>query len=98
MEPIDTANQLKAEIDDLKRFIYAVDANQITRGSGRKDINVLFKVTTAKSISIFGSRSFGIGSHKAEIEVPDMLLSEVSKQAKALLGNKENELNNLFKI
>ena len=65
------ANDLKSRIKEVKQFleVFKESAN-IKRGSGSTDIDGWFKIETKKRISILGTRWFGLGSHKAEIDIP----------------------------
>lgn len=65
------ANDLKARINEVKQFLQVFkESANVKRGSGSTDINGWFKIETSKKISILGSRWFGLGSHKTEIDVP----------------------------
>ena len=95
-EDIKKAERLAKSINDMKYFIntFNEEAN-IVRGSGSRDINGVVKIQTDKNISIFGSRWFGCGTHKVELELPVGMISVIEKCYKEKLKELENELEQL---
>lgn len=79
-QKISKINQLNDQIRDVEYAInvFRPEAN-ITRGSGSKDINGIIKIERKTRLSIFGSRWFGVGTHKTEIELPSTMVEDIQK-------------------
>ena len=84
---LETAKELAKEISDLEYFIMTMDAKQVERGSGKKDISAFVNIKTTKEYSIFGYRLFGCGSHASTIIVPDTVIVEITLASKVRLEN-----------
>ena len=90
------ANKLQEEIDKIEYFLKTIDPDKnVKRGSGEWDIDVVIKTKTTKEFSILGSRWFGLGSHKEEIEFPNELMFSLYELCLERLLNKRDELKNL---
>ncbi len=71
-------------ISEINNFLRVIDPDKnLKRGSGSWDINAIFKIETINKFKIFGSRWFGLGVSRQEINIPneliDILHSEVLK-------------------
>jgi len=98
-EKIGRINQLDNQIRDIEHAIriFNPQAN-IIRGDGSKDIHSIIKIERKSRVSIFGSRRFGVGTHKIEIELPSSMVSDIEKIMLSRLNELRIELNNLLNL
>lgn len=69
-ENIRKANDLNKRINEVESFLLVfMESANVRRGNGN-DITGFIKTKTTKEISFIGSRWFGCGTHKTEIEIP----------------------------
>lgn len=95
-ETLHICNDLQKSISELEYFLLVFDANKnVVRGSGSKDINGILKIKTTTSISILGSRWFGIGSHKTDLEIPFDLIDPIEQVFKERLDSLKRTFNSL---
>lgn len=95
-EKLETAKELAKEISDLEYFIQTLDAKQVVRGNGKKDISAYVNVKITKEFSIFGYRVFGMGSHVSTIPVPDSAILEIVLASKVRLENLKEKYASLW--
>jgi hypothetical protein len=95
-EKIKKAQDLQQRIDDINEFLMVFDANHnFRRGDGSKDIRGIVKIKTKKTISIFGTRWFGCGTLKKEIDIPFDMVNGIWAQWLHSLKLLEDELKGL---
>lgn len=92
IENIDKAIQLRDEIKDLEHFINRV--LNIDEVSIKHISCGLVKYTETK-YTLFGSRYFGLGSHKQEVNIPNTLLNDIKSISELRLKHLKDELNAL---
>lgn len=94
---IDKINQLNDQIREIEYAIniFKPEAN-IIRGSGLKDIQGVIRIQHKSRLSIFGSRWFGWGTHKMEIELPSAMVEDIEKMLICRYDLLRSELNSLL--
>ena len=95
---LELANLLTKEIEELDRFIYALDVDLSDWFRETKNVKGIITKTveTKTTYKIFGRRFFGIGALEHTIEVPTSTISALVVQAKEIRTAKQTELKNLF--
>ena len=83
---INKINLLHKETIEIQYFLKAITGNE-------KPEHEKAKIKIKKLYSIFGSRFFGCGTHKQEIEVPKSIIHIISESAEILLKQKQKELD-----
>lgn len=97
MEKLRQANELQAKIKDLEEFLHVINPKlNVQRGSGQWDIGVVIKTKINKSLSIFGSRWYGLGHREEEIRIPNTVIDELHSVFKTKLNALKEEFNNLI--
>lgn len=96
-QKIKKINELQKQISDLEYAInvFKPEAN-ITRGNGVKDIHGIIKIERKTQLSILGSRWFGVGTHKTEIELPSPMVDDIQKMMECRCNLLRAELNVLL--
>lgn len=86
------ANELEKEIKEVKYFLTTI-------GNTSKEFEehkiAFVNIETKRTISFFGSRSFGCGSHNSNIVIPNVTLDLLVNAIKYRLHLLEVELDNL---
>jgi hypothetical protein len=95
-EKLETAKDLAKEISDLEYFIETLDAKQVIRGSGKRDISAFINIDTKKEFCILGFRLFGMGSQHSSVIVPDSVIVEIILSAKVRLENLKEKYASLW--
>lgn len=95
-EKLELANELSKEIKELEYFITTLDAKQIERWNGRKDISAFLNVKTTREFSIKGFRLFGMGSHVSTYICPDTVIKEIVLASKIRLENLKEKYATLW--
>lgn len=89
---IERINEINRIISDLKYFHETIDV----WAEIPSQTKAIIKVKIDKSFSFFGSRYFGVGTHKSEISVPPTLIKELVMLNYKQIEQYENELNQLL--
>lgn len=98
MDKLQLINKLAEEIRDLEHFIHTLDIGKPEkRGNGLFDTNAIITKKELKSVSIFGSRYFGAGTHEQSITVPNTMIIDLVKLAKTQLRALQTEYNSYLK-
>lgn len=83
----------RKEIRELENFLFVLDTCK--RSNARQsNIHGVIKVKTTKQVSVFASRWFGLGTHKAEIEIPDCIIEDLEM----VLHNKLDGLKKYYEL
>lgn len=92
---LERANKLFSEIRELQHFLFVVfEFNK--KDTSIPSVNCFMKKTIEIKVSLFGSRKYGCGTHKQEIQIPNELRNEIRDLAEKLLREKEDEYKNIF--
>jgi hypothetical protein len=91
-EILTRANELEKEIKEIEYFLTTLG---ITDKKHSKFKSAFISIENKKTISLFGSRYFGYGSHNSNIIIPSVLLEDLVKVVKKRLYSLEKEYKNL---
>jgi hypothetical protein len=93
---LNKAIKLFSEIRDLQHFLFVVtEFNK--KDTSTPSVNCFLKQTNEIKVSLFGSRKYGCGTHKQEIQIPNELRNGIRELAEKLLLEKEVEYKNVFR-
>jgi len=95
MKKLDYANELSAEIKELKYFIDTLDVSEISKI--KPNTNAIINRSVETKYSIFGSRFYGMGNRENTINVPTEMIPSLVKSANELLDKKQKELESIFR-
>lgn len=76
-QELNQANELKAQIREVRNFLEVFNSNMNEKRGDTKLINGLIEITHKTEVRISGKRWFGMGTHKTDVEIPMELVREL---------------------
>lgn len=92
---IERINQLDECTIRLKNFINIMDSTKNIQRKTGWDIRGIIRMKKHFAFSIYGSRWFGVGTHKEEIIIPNEMVEDLKQMAINRLNAVEVELKSL---